>query len=59
MGTAIVGEDKQMVYNRNIILQQEIQSEYNNKIQMKNEKKRKEKAGNTKHRISLTFSLLS
>ena len=40
MGTAIVGEDKQMVYNRNIILQQEIQSEYNNTIQMK---KRKEK----------------
>jgi len=39
MGTAIVGEDKQMVYNRNIILQQEIQSEYNNTIQMKKEKK--------------------
>jgi hypothetical protein len=47
-----------MVYNRNIILQQEIQSEYNNTNTNENEKK-KRKAGNTKHRISLTFSLLS
>jgi hypothetical protein len=59
MGTAIVEEDKQMVYNRNIILQEEIQSEYNNTIQMKMKKEKKRKAGNTKHRISLTFSLLS
>ena len=41
MGTAIVEEDKQMVYNRNIILQEEIKSEYNNTIQMKMKKEKK------------------
>jgi hypothetical protein len=50
MGTAIVEEDKQMVYNRNIILQEEIQSEYNNTIQMKMKMKKEKKSW--KHKTS-------